>query len=40
MGLPQKQVASVAVSLHRPDIRDDVLDGKPAGEAAVEAGRR
>ena len=32
--------AVVAVSVHRPDIRDDVLGGNPAGEAAVETGRR
>ena len=32
--------ANVAVSLRRPDIRDDVLGGRPAGGTAVEAGRR
>ena len=31
---------SVTVSLRRPDIRNDVLGGDPAGEAAVETGRR
>ena len=30
----------VAVSLRRPDIRDDVLGQDPAGEAAIETGRR
>ena len=43
MGSPQKQV-SVAMSLHRPDIRDDMRGGRPAGEAegeaVVEVGRR
>ena len=29
----------VAVSLRQLDIRDDVLGGNPAGEAAVETGR-
>ena len=31
--------AGVAVSLRRPDIRDDVLGGNLAGEAAVETSR-
>ena len=30
----------VNVSLRRPDIRDDVLGGEPAGEEAIETGRR
>ena len=30
----------VAMSPRRADIRDDVLGGRPAGEAAVEACRR
>ena len=30
----------VTVSLRPPDIRDDVLGGDPAGEAAIETGRR
>lgn len=31
---------NVSVSLRRPDTRNDVLGARPAGEAAVEAGRR
>ena len=30
----------MAVLLRRPDIRDDVLGGNPAGEAAIKTGRR
>ena len=32
-------VAGVDLSLRRPDVRDDVLGRRPAGEAVVEAGR-